>query len=72
MKTKIRMMVSKGSGGESWAGVLKFPIVPFGATRSVYRETCVFCEEVFCSSARSSSSEYARAGAGVATLMTGP
>ncbi len=44
MKTKMRMMESNGSGGESWDGVLKFPIVLSGSSTSVYREICEFAE----------------------------
>ena len=44
MKTKIRMMESNGSGGESWDGVLKLPIDLSAASTSVYREICEFAE----------------------------
>ncbi len=73
MKTKMRMIESKGSGGDIWAGVLKLPmvLVPDEST-SVYRLIRVSCCPERTSSARISSTVYPSVGDGVGTSFTSP
>src|SRR5208337_3363637 len=73
MKTKTRMIESKGRGGESWDGVLKVPIAGLPEDRtSVYREICVFWVLDCTSSCLSWSSVTERVGDGVGTFCTTP
>src|SRR5208337_1191161 len=73
MKTKTRMIESKGRGGESWSGVTNDPMAACpGESTSVYRETWVFsCDDV-ASSCRRSSCVMPSVGEGVGTFSTGP
>ena len=72
MKTKTRMIESKGSGGESWDGVLKLPIPVLVARLSVYLESWLFWALDCTSWARSWSSVIERVGEGVGMFCTGP
>src|SRR5208337_830186 len=73
MKTKTRMIESKGRGGESWDGVSKFPIVLLVVeSTSMYRDIWVFFALDWTSCDRSVSSETARVGDGVGISFTSP
>ena len=73
MKTKTRMIESKGRGGESWSGVTKVPMTDSCEERtSVYRETCVFSWDDATRSCLSSSCVTPSVGEGVGIFWTVP
>ena len=73
MKTKTRMIESKGRGGESWSGVTNGPMAASpGESTSVYWATCEFSCDDAASSSRSSSCVTPSVGDGVGTFSTGP
>ncbi len=66
------MIESKGSGGESWDGVLNEPMELPDESTSVYREIWVFVDEVFTSSCRNWSAENWSVGEGVGIDFISP